>query len=139
MKNFVAADLPDVDCVEIIRLGRVQVDGRSIPQTLENADDALSVKVEGSVAQDIADLWRQLPFAGQMRCHIPPFALRFFQNNQMVLHASICWMCNNIWVIQDNKHYTIEFDARADVSRQLFLLLKTCFPNEDIEEFYGDD
>ncbi len=123
MNLFNANDLPPVNAVEIIRLSEMA------EKTL-----APSVRVDGELAQNIADLFRRLPFAGQMRCHIPPFELRFFNGQKQVLHCSICWECNNIWILEGKTRRTIEFDAKADVSQQLLQLLKELVPNHAIEE-----
>ena len=82
------------------------------------------MKVEDELAQEIASLWRQLPYDEQMRCHTPPFALRFWSGANAVLIASMCWRCNNIWITEGDERKYAQFDGEADISQRLLHLLE---------------
>lgn len=122
--NVVLCELPPVEQVEVLRLGRVRVHGMSIPQDVSRMESDCCVRVEGEAAQTIAALWRQLPPGREERCHIPAFALRFLAGDEVVLEASLCWRCNNIWIIERGARKYASFDANAPVSKQLLQLLE---------------
>ena len=81
--------------------------------------DAPRVKLLGRDAGLIANLWNALPPGHQDRCHIPPFGLRFFSAGTLLLEASLCWECNNIFGIADGARFSFEFDASAAASVEL--------------------
>jgi hypothetical protein len=58
------------------------------------------------------------------RCHIPPFGLRFFTNNQLVCQASVCWECNNIYGHANSNRFSYAFDANASISQELLMKLE---------------
>lgn len=112
-----------IDSAEILRLSREVsiVDGR-----VEVKKTNIAVRqIQGVGAQQIAILFRQLPFGNQARCHFSPFALRFFRDGEELLYASICWDCNNIWITENGVHKYAEFDADAEVSQQLLRLIES--------------
>ena len=102
--TFTPASLPEIDAVEIVDL-----EGRSKPCR----------KIEGKLAQQIAELWRQLPPDRQMRCHIPAYRLRFYQQGNLIIEGSICWECNNIYASQGEDTFLYEFDATHAISQKL--------------------
>jgi len=58
-----------------------------------------------------------------MRCHVPPFGLRFFSGDRLLCEASICWRCNNIFGQAGGAEVFFKFDGSLAVSREL---LKAC-------------
>ena len=113
--------LPDIDAVELIDLKGIQL--HRVKEYMR-AKDTPYVRVIGETAQQIAHLWRQLPPDQQMRCHIPPFGLRFYVGNKLLVQGSICWECNNIWVEENGEDLVYTFDGGHQYSRQLFGLLQ---------------
>ncbi|HEX3313345.1 MAG TPA: hypothetical protein VHR72_00585 [Gemmataceae bacterium] len=91
---------------------------------MKAAGRARCVRLAGAEAQRIAELWRDLPAGHQMRCHIPPFGLRFIAEGQVICEGSICWKCNNIFGDVGGEPFAYEFDAKADVSQALLLQLR---------------
>lgn len=87
------------------------------------AKNVRRVRLVGSEANRIAALWRALPEAEQMRCHVPPFGLRFFAGGELVCEASICWECNNVFGQAGADEMFFEFDGSSAASREL---LKAC-------------
>lgn len=83
------------------------------------AKEARGVRLVGADAERVAEMWRALPEAGQMRCHIPPFGLRFFASGELACEASICWQCNNIFGQAGADEVFFEFDGSAAASRAL--------------------
>jgi len=117
MNDYAPSQLPDIDIVELVELSGLQ------PERV--SDKSLRfVRVKKETAQKIAYLWRQLPPGEQMRCHYPPFGLRFYMGNKLVVQGSICWECNNIFAQENGENLIYEFYAQHPHSRQLFALLQ---------------
>lgn len=68
--------LAEIDAVEVVNLNELY--SNQSKDYIKTAKDAQCIRVAGETAQQIAQLWRQLPPDEQMRCHIPPFGLRFY-------------------------------------------------------------
>ena len=64
-------------------------------------------------------IWNKLPPGEEGRCHVPPFGLRFFSRGQLLLEASLCWECNNIFGNIGPNTFWFEFDASATSSKTL--------------------
>lgn len=120
--EYPVSQLPEVDAVEVVKLRGIS--GKPVSKYMRESSSTRSVRVVGDVAQNIARLWRQLPFAEQMRCHIPPYGFRFYQNNQLILQASVCWKCNNIHIDMDGQSLRYTFDAQHLYSQELLLIAK---------------
>jgi hypothetical protein len=120
--NYAPSQLPDIDVVEL-------VDFRGLPPTIVDGSGVIPknvpyVRIKKETAQKIAYLWRQLPPGEQMRCHYPPFGLRFYMGNKLLVQGSVCWECNNIFAQENGKKMIYEFYAQHPHSRQLFALLQ---------------
>lgn len=91
--DYAPSQLPEVDAVELVDLKGLQPNGVSYMRIAKNAP---FVRVKGETAQQIAHLWRQLPPDEQARCHLPPFGLRFYAGNKLLVQGSICWHQNSL-------------------------------------------
>lgn len=119
--DYEPSQLPDVNAVELVDLKGIELHrGREYMRT----KDALCVRIKGGTAQQISHLWRQLPPDEQARCHVPPFGLRFYFDNKLLVQGSVCWACNNIWVEENGKDFVYTFDGGHKYSRQLLDILK---------------
>lgn len=105
-------DLPDVNAVEVRIRGRW----------------GKTVKIEGPVAQLIADLWRSLPPGEQKRCHMPVYELQFLNGAKLVCSATVCWKCNNIYGTMGAQSIAFEFDGMADISQKLLSEIRSVYP-----------
>lgn len=115
------SQLPDIDTVELLDLKGLDLDDiREYMRIMDTPE----VRVKGETAQEIARLWRQLPPDEQMRCHNPPFGLRFYMESKLLVQGSICWSCNNIWIEENGKRLGYQFDGQHPYSQQLFALLQ---------------
>jgi hypothetical protein len=123
MNYYAPSQLPNIDAVELVDLKGLQPN--LVSEYMRIAKNAPFVRVEGETAQRIAHLWRQLPPEGQMRCHIPPFGLRFYVENKLLVQGSVCWQCNNIYAEENGENLLYEFDAQHPHSQQLFALLQS--------------
>ncbi|KAF3889242.1 MULTISPECIES: hypothetical protein [Nostocales] len=120
--NYDVAQLPEIDAVEIVNLQDVL--SNHINSFMQAAASAPCVRVTDETAQSIARLWRQLPFAEQMRCHAPPYGFRFYKDDNLILQASVCWGCNNIFIDMEGRALVYTFDAEHPYSRTLLSLAK---------------
>ncbi|HEX8916390.1 MAG TPA: hypothetical protein VF796_28825 [Humisphaera sp.] len=108
--------LPDVDAVEVVVMRGVESGPHGY---MPNARDARAVRVQGPEAARIASLWRALPPGEQMRCHVPPFGLRFLHGGRVLVEASVCWQCNNVWGHAGDDRFGYEFDGSHPTARAL--------------------
>jgi hypothetical protein len=81
-------------------------------------------RLVGRDAEEIARLWNELPPGEQARCHVPPFGLRLFSRGVLLLEASLCWDCNNIFGVAGESAFGFEFDASAPSSTALLARLR---------------
>lgn len=85
----------------------------------------MSTRVTDSrVVDSVAQLWRDLPSHEQSRCHTPPFGIRFHMADTVILEASICWHCDNIWIVENDEFKGYEFAAHSHPSQTLLRLLR---------------
>ena len=55
-----------------------------------------------------------------MRCHVPPFLVKFKVNGIVLLAVTICWGCNNFFGTADNVAVAGTFDGRSRFAKALF-------------------
>jgi hypothetical protein len=120
--TYQPASLPEIDVVEIVDLKGLQPD--RVNEYMRMAKNAPFTLIEGENAQKIACLWRHLPHDEQMRCHMPPFGLRFYLGKQLLIEGSVCWECNNIFVVENDEDVAYTFDAQHPYSQELLSLLR---------------
>ena len=83
------------------------------------------VTVEGDLAQQIAQRWRQLTPGESARCHTPPFGLRFAFQGKVLLQASLCWVCSNMYLYGEDSRSLYGLDLTTSVARELLDLLES--------------
>jgi hypothetical protein len=120
--DYQPSQLPDIDAVELVDLEGLQPN--RVSEYMKIAKNAPHIHVQGDTAQQIAHLWRQLPPDEQMRCHNPPFGLRFYRGNNLLIQGSVCWECNNIFVEENGENLAYTFDGQHAHSQQLLALLE---------------
>lgn len=118
--------LPEIDIIEVVDLRSVYRE--DVDEYMLNCKDSKTVvKVSGSSAQQIAELWRKLPEKMPFRCHLPPFGLRFYKDEKLILQGSICWECNNFIGYKNGEEIGFTFDGEAKVSKELLSICKSLF------------
>lgn len=122
--RYEPSQLGDIDEIQIVDLrGK---DAKRVSEYMR-LPALVTVAVTGERATQISELWRALPAGEQMRCHIPPFGLRFILNRAPVLEVSICWECNNVYGYEGDQPIHFEFDASATSSKELLNTLETAW------------
>ncbi|MFN9732804.1 MAG: hypothetical protein ACK544_02080 [Microcystis sp.] len=114
-------ELPNIDALDVLDLGG------QFPKMLDNlVMSSRVIKVEGEFVQQVANLWRQLKPGQSARCHMPPFGLRFYCKGELILQASMCWECNNMYLWQkDNPSPSLHgVDLEPPSAKKLFSLLE---------------
>ena len=119
--------LDDIHVVEVVDLSEVAP--TSGVNYMAAASSAPFARFEGEEASAFTALWNRLPAGRQARCHVPPFGFRFFNQSELVLQASVCWMCNNISGNVSGDEFWYAFNADAPVSQELLRAAKALFPN----------
>ena len=87
---------------------------------------------ENKAVEEIWNLWKNLPSAKMcMRCHIPKFGLRFLSDtHEVILDASICWECHNIYIKTPQEFTYCYFKASESHSKKLLLNIKKLLENQ---------
>lgn len=120
------SSLPPIDALEIVLLEGISPN--ALDDIMQRADGNPKIQVSGPPAQDIANFWRQLPHATQMRCHLPRFGLRFYACDEWLLEASVCWECNNVYGRQPSGKIHFGFDASSAPAVALLDLVRAHAP-----------
>ena len=103
--------LPPVDKVELEKFKTREMWVESVEATRA---------VEGDEARRIARLWRtqnyRLPAA---ICHYPAYGIKFYSKGELILHASLCWQCDNIIFLSPKGKEKQGFDGRGVKGKEL--------------------
>jgi hypothetical protein len=119
LDTIIPSSLPEIDAVEVVSLRGLHP--KSVGEYMAIAIEVPHARLSGTGAKQIAEMWRALVKGKQMRCHIPPFGLRFFAAEVLICEASICWKCNNIHGHAEGKKVFFEFDGSRTTARKLLI------------------
>jgi hypothetical protein len=108
--------LPHIDQVELLKLKLIEDQWNG---------DILATKVlKGAEAQRVASLWRRQTYtSSQSACHNPAYAIKFYSQGKLLVYASICWSCNNIFMMTPKLTRTQNFmgeDRRGEQLSEIF-------------------
>ncbi len=120
--DYEVSQLHEIDAVEIVDLRGVL--GNRVSTFMREAVAAPFVRLEGEGAQNVARLWRLLPPGEAMRCHVPSIGLRFYRDETLLLQASLCWDCNNIFIDYGSRELFYAFDANSADAQELLRLME---------------
>jgi hypothetical protein len=88
--------------------------------------------VQGQDAQNLLRVWRKQRFLGYSPaiCHQPPYAIKFYSKDKLVLFATVCWACSNVtFVVPKMKHW-VEFEHDSQAAKMLREIFQKAFPSE---------
>lgn len=109
-------NLPAVDKVELLKLKLI--DDRW------NGDILATKVLTGADARKVASLWRRQTYtSGLAACHNPAYAIKFYAQGKLLAYASVCWSCNNIFMIKPKLTRTQSFhgyDRRGEQLSEIF-------------------
>src|SRR5215217_1074617 len=129
-KDYNPAMLPDVDEVEIVSLGGIhppQVSG-FIDMTVGKS----GIKVTNNLCEQLCTFWRNLIPGEMQRCHTPPYELRFMYKSGGVLRASVCWVCNNIFLDDNGIRGGCTFDSSSKAAKDLLKYIRAIDAGEKL-------
>lgn len=115
-------ELPDVDTVDVY--GLRGSDPPRVGEFMRHLARCAWVRLDGEGAAAVAGLYRQLPGGETMRCHTPPFGLRFWSNGELITEASLCWECNNAFGFRAGERIAFDFEGQSDIAQVLLTLLR---------------
>lgn len=119
--------LHSIDTVEVLTLA--SWGSSSLGSRLKTMSEVFPILMstlvnDSLIVGAIVDLWHNLPEYEQVRCHFPPYGLRFISQESIVLEVSICWKCNNIWTISPEKRGVYNFDGSSEPAQKFLNLLR---------------
>lgn len=113
-------NLPAVDKVELERFG-------SDPKVRDNPVVARKF-IEGAQARKLAALWRVQAYGpDRSACHEPGYAVRFFVKGKELVHASVCWACNNILFSTTDFLGGLHFEGESKNGQKLEQFFRAAF------------
>lgn len=113
--DYEVSQLPEIDAVEIVDLRGV--DGNRVSTFMREAVAAPYVFIiNGDDAQNVARLWRLLPPGETMRCHVPLHGFRFYRDKKLLLQASVCRRCHDIFIDCAESEFFYAFNAKRPAS-----------------------
>lgn len=129
METYRPSTLPEADRIEVVDLSGLSP--RFVSGYMAESSNAPVIVVTGEQTAAICALWRLLPEQpDMMRCHIPPYGLRFFFQDLLLLEGSVCWRCDNIYLTTGNKEYCYKFDGASEPAQALYALIADMLPRE---------
>jgi hypothetical protein len=113
-------NLPAIDRVELLKL--------------ELKDDRWNGKIEsskvlkGTKAQRVASLWRKQTYnQSDSACHEPAYAIKFYSRRRLLVYATVCWACNNMFFMTPELKRTQNFEGGNKLGEQLYEIFRLAF------------
>lgn len=124
-------NLPPVDRVKIIKLYSAQ---RESDDRSRNGQVLADKILPAAGARRIASIWRKLKYRpGVSACHEPAYAVEFYSKGRLLVNASVCWACSNIFFhvpkLFKTSGYenTQNFDADSRLGARLYEIFQNAF------------
>ena len=113
-------DLPAIDRVELLKL--------------EMKNDKWDGEIEsrkvlqGTKAQRVASLWRKQTYTqSDSACHEPGYAIKFYSRGHLLVYATVCWACNNMFFMTPELKRTQNFEGGNKLGEQLYEVFRLAF------------
>lgn len=87
--------------------------------------------VEGKEADQLGVLFLRLPLIPveySALCHLPPYGLRFFEQEELVFETSVCWTCSNFQIPFRGEHTWCGFGSEGPVAMAFLKRLQHYIP-----------
>lgn len=109
--------LPEIDKVELFKLEK----NGDLWTGKFTAQKALN----GAAAKQVAQLWRTQSYSGNdVICHNPGYAIKFYQQEKLLVYATLCWDCDNIEFITPKEEQYVAFDGKGKQGQALLQYLE---------------
>lgn len=110
-------NLPEVDKVELFKLKK-----RGDLWTGEFTAQKTVVQNE---AEKVAQLWRKQYFDPVSPiCHNPGYAIKFYNQDKLLVYATLCWECDNIEFLTPKLEKRVGFDGGGIKGQELLRYLE---------------
>jgi len=119
-----------IDEVSVVDIRSVSTPN-SVDAYMAQAKEAPTVRLTGADCQRVLQLWSDLETDEQMRCHTPPFGLRFYSRGSLVGEVSVCWECNNIFGEVLGGRYHRMFNGYSSSAREPLGICKQMYQLSD--------
>jgi hypothetical protein len=123
-------NVSSADEIAVVDLTGLRIDARNF---VTDAVNAPTVRVAGNDLNQIIRLWQKVPADEPMRCHNPPFGLRFYLSGAIICQGSICWQCNNIYGESNGAPFYYNFGGRSRQGQNLLKLLEQIVGHSAVE------
>lgn len=86
----------------------------------------------GKEAQRILAVWnrQKLNRVSGSACHQPPYAIKMYRRGKLLLMASICWACRDVYFHHPDMKYLVEFDGESRAGQALEQMFHQAFLGE---------
>jgi hypothetical protein len=117
-------DLPAVEKVELLKLTQ--------KNDHWNGEISDTKTFKGAEAHKIASLWRRQTHTSSVAaCHEPAYGIRFYARGKLIAYASICWSCNNMFLLAPKSTRTQSFQGYNKRGEQLSEVFRLAFETLD--------
>lgn len=132
--------IPDADRIDLFHItGSVEPDKtRGDLFAIAGNDVSFTVAskktLRGKNCDKIIDAWRRLQIPegpGGAFCHTPPYGIRFYRGDELLLETTICWECHNFYMPTiDPKTGALQLSLHSvhDKGKRLFQVLNETIP-----------
>ena len=113
-------NLPAIDRVELLKLEMKndQWDGEIESRKV----------LQGTKAQRVASLWRKQTYTqSDSACHEPGYAIKFYSRRRLLVYATVCWACDNMFFMTPNLKRTQNFEGGNKLGEQLYEVFRLAF------------
>jgi hypothetical protein len=113
-------NLPAIDRVELLKLEMKndQWDGEIESRKV----------LQGTKAQRVASLWRKQTYdQSDSACHEPGYAIKFYSRRRLLVYATVCWACDNMFFITPKLNRTQNFEGGNKLGEQLYEVFRLAF------------
>lgn len=114
-------NLPAIDRVELLKLELKD-------DRWWNGKIEASKVLKGTEAQRVASLWRKQTYnQSDSACHGPGHAIKFYSRRRLLVYATVCWACNNMFFMTPELKRTQNFEGGNKLGEQLYEIFRLAF------------
>ena len=132
--------LPDVDRIDLFHITGAFEQDKKKGEVFEIAGNDVSFAVaskktlRGKNCEKIIEAWRCLRIPqgpGGAFCHTPPYGIRLYRGDKVLLETTICWECHNFYmstIDQETGALRLSLQRVEDKGNRLFQVLNEIIP-----------
>ena len=85
-------------------------------------------RLDGAASTDLLNAFADLPVSDPARCHMPPWGLAAYADNELLFTATLCFECDNAVVDTPAGSALRAFDSASPAAQRLRSLLQSRLP-----------